>query len=58
VLGAKARALLNGKSHVSMDDIRALVHPVMRHRLLLGYKAEAEGISVEDCVNRLLAEVK
>ena len=58
VLGAKARALLNGQSHVSIEDIRALVHPVMRHRLLLGYKAEAEGISVEDCVDRLLIEVK
>ena len=58
VLGAKARALLNGQSHVSIEDIRALAHPVMRHRLLLGYKAEAEGISVEDCVDRLLVEVK
>jgi len=58
VLGAKARALLNGQSHVSMEDIRALVHPVMRHRLLLGYKAEADGVSVEDCVDRLLIEVK
>ena len=57
VLGAKARALLNGQSHVAMEDIRALVHPVMRHRLLLGYKAEAEGVSVEDCVDRLLIEV-
>ena len=58
VLGAKARALLNGQSHVAMEDIRALVHPVMRHRLLLGYKAEAAGVSVEDCVDRLLIEVK
>lgn len=58
VLGAKARALINGQSHVSMDDIRALVHPVMRHRLLLGYKAEAEGITVEDCIDRLIAEVR
>ena len=58
VLGAKARALLNGQSHVAMEDIKALVHPVMRHRLLLGYKAEAAGVSVEDCVDRLLIEVK
>jgi MoxR-like ATPase len=57
VLGAKARALLNGQSHVTMEDIRALVHPVLRHRLLLGYKAEAEGITVEDCIDRLLTEV-
>jgi MoxR-like ATPase len=57
VLGAKARALLNGQSHVATEDIRALVHPVLRHRLLLGYKAEAEGITVEDCIDRLLTEV-
>ena len=57
VLGAKACALLNGQSHVAMEDIRALVHPVLRHRLLLGYKAEAEGITVEDCIDRLLTEV-
>ena len=58
VLGAKARALINGQNHVSLDDIKALVHPVLRHRLLLGYKAEAEGVSVEDCIDRLMAEVR
>lgn len=58
VLGGKARALINGQSHVAMDDIKALVHPVLRHRLLLGYKAEAEGVTVEDCIDRLLAEVR
>ena len=54
VLGGKARALLRGNSHVSLDDIRALLHPVMRHRLLLSYKAEADGITVEKCIDRLL----
>jgi len=54
VLGGKARALLRGHSHVSLEDIRALVHPVMRHRLLLSYKAEADGITVEKCIDRLL----
>ena len=58
VLGAKARALLQGKSHVSLDDIRALVHPVLRHRILLSYKAEAEGVSIENCISRLVAEVR
>jgi len=53
VLGSKARALLNGRSHVTIDDIDALALPVLRHRILLSYKAEAEGISVEDCVRRL-----
>lgn len=53
VLGSKARALLNGRSHVTIDDIDSLALPVLRHRILLSYKAEAEGISVEDCVRRL-----
>jgi len=57
VLGAKARALLAGKSHVSSDDIRALVHPVFRHRILIGYRAEAEGISVDTVIERLLEHV-
>lgn len=58
VLGAKARALISGQNHVSFDDIRALVHPVMRHRIVLSYKAEAEGISMEQCISKLIAEVK
>lgn len=53
VLASKARALLNGRSHVTLEDIDALALPVLRHRILLSYKAEAEGISVEDCVRRL-----
>ena len=57
VLGAKARALLNGNAHVSMDDIRALAHPTLRHRVLLSYKAEAEGVSIEDVIDRLLTSV-
>jgi MoxR-like ATPase len=58
VLGSKARALLAGRAHVSLDDIRSLAAPVMRHRILLGYKAEAEGITVEHVVQQLLAHVK
>ncbi len=57
VLGAKARALLMGRAHVSPDDIRALAHPVLRHRMLIGYRAEAEGIRVEEVVDRLLKHV-
>src|SRR5690606_29353050 len=40
VLGAKARALLMGRAHVSPDDIRSLAHVVLRHRMLIGYRAE------------------
>ncbi|MEK6237720.1 MAG: AAA family ATPase [Planctomycetales bacterium] len=57
VLGGKARALLQGRAHVSPDDVRALIHPVMRHRVLINYRAEAEGVNVETVVNRLLETV-
>ena len=57
VLGGKARALLHGHAHVSHDDIRSLVKPVLRHRLVLGYKAEADGITVDHCIEQLVREV-
>ena len=56
--GAKARALLAGRSHVSADDIRVLAAPVLRHRVLLNYRAEAEGVTVESVIRRLLETVK
>jgi MoxR-like ATPase len=58
VLGAKARALLMGRPYVAAEDIRALAHPVLRHRLLLNYRAEAEGIGVPTLIDRLLETVK
>ena len=57
VLGAKARALLEGRSNASIEDIRALAAPTLRHRVLLNYKAEAEGVSVEDCIRALLDKI-
>jgi MoxR-like ATPase len=57
VLGAKARALLEGRSHAAIEDIRALAAPTLRHRVLLNYKAEAEGVSVEDCIRALLEKI-
>ena len=57
VLGAKARALLQGRNHVTRDDIQALVAPTMRHRVLVGYRAEAEGITVDAIIERLLQSV-
>lgn len=58
VLGGKARALLAGRAHVSVDDIRALLYPTFRHRILIGYRAEAEGVSVEDVIGKLLEHVR
>ena len=57
ILGAKARALLNGRGHVSCDDIRVLAHPVLRHRILTNFYAEAEKITSEEIVDRLLETV-
>ncbi len=58
VLGAKTRALLAGRAHVTHDDIRALAYPVLRHRILVNYKAEAEGVTVEKVIQKLLEGVK
>jgi MoxR-like ATPase len=58
VLGAKARALLQGRTHVGAEDVRALAAPALRHRILVNYRAEAEGQSVEAIVGRLLETVK
>jgi MoxR-like ATPase len=54
VLGAKARALLQGRSHVSAEDLRVLAAPVLRHRVLVNYRAEAEGVNVETIIRRLV----
>ena len=58
VLGAKVRALLRGRAHVTMDDIQTLAYPTLRHRILINYRAEAEGITVEKVIDRLLGSVK
>ena len=54
VLGAKARALTDGRYHVSFEDIRALAHPVLRHRILTNFHAESERVSSDDVVDHLL----
>jgi len=58
VLGAKVRALLHGRAHVVAQDIQALANPTLRHRILLNYRAEAEGVTVEHVIQRLLGTVK
>jgi MoxR-like ATPase len=57
VLGAKVRALLRGRAHVTMEDIQALARPTLRHRILLNYRAEAEGVTVDHVIERLLESV-
>ena len=58
ILGGKARALTQGRYHVSFEDIRALAHPVLRHRVLLNFHAESEGITADQIVDNLLDYVK
>ena len=57
VLGAKARALTKGRYHVSYEDIQALAHPVLRHRVLTNFHAESEGKTKADMVDMLLDAV-
>ena len=58
VLGAKARALTKGRYHVSFEDISALAHPVLRHRVLTNFHAESEGKSSSEMVDLLLDAVR
>ena len=57
LLAGKARAVLNGRPAVSLEDIRAVAAPVLRHRLLVNFQAEADGIDAETVVTRLLESV-
>ncbi len=57
LLGGKVRALLHGRYNVAYSDIRALAHPVLRHRILLNFHAEAERITTRQVIDRLLEEV-
>jgi MoxR-like ATPase len=57
VLGAKARAITNGRYHVSFEDIRAMAHPVLRHRVLVNFRAESEGMSTDTIIDELLERV-
>ena len=54
ILGGKARAITEGRYHVSFEDIRALAHPVLRHRVLLNFHAESEGITTDQIIDQLL----
>ncbi len=54
ILGSKARALLQGRTYVTCEDIQALAKPVLRHRLVLSFTAESEGIAPDDIIERLL----
>jgi MoxR-like ATPase len=56
LLGAKVRALLNGRTHVSTDDVQALAAPVMRHRIVTNFAAESDGVTADKVISRLVEE--
>jgi MoxR-like ATPase len=57
VLAGKARALMQGRYHVSFDDVRALARPVFRHRVLPNFHAQAERVTADQIVDHLLTAV-
>jgi len=57
ILGAKAKALTEGRYHVSFDDVRSMAHQVLRHRLLTNFRAESEGITTDALIDELLTSV-
>ena len=57
MLGGKARALTSGRYHVSFEDIRALAHPVLRHRIITNFHAQSEGVTSDVLIDRLLEAV-
>jgi MoxR-like ATPase len=57
ILGAKAKALTEGRYHVSFDDVKGLAHPVLRHRVLTNFRAESEGITSDALIDELLKTV-
>jgi MoxR-like ATPase len=57
LLGGKARAMLNGRFFVTTDDIKAVAHPVLRHRVITNFNAESSGVTPDKVVDRLLVDV-
>jgi len=58
ILAAKARAILHGRYHATTEDVKAVALPVLRHRVITTFNAEAAGISSEEVVKRLLVEIR
>ena len=56
VLGAKAKAVLDGRYYVTMEDLRSVAKPVLRHRILTNFSAEADGITTDTVIEKLLED--
>ena len=57
ILGAKIRAILDQRFHVAREDLRAMAKPVLRHRLILNFEGQAEGVSTDDVIDQILQHV-
>lgn len=57
ILGAKARAALDGRYAPNIEDVKSIVHPVLRHRIITNFAAEAEGIKSDDIIAELLSQL-
>ncbi|HXN33079.1 MAG TPA: AAA family ATPase, partial [Polyangiaceae bacterium] len=57
LLAAKIRALFEGRFAASVDDIRAIIHPALRHRILLNFEGEAEGVKTDQVIDAILKSV-
>ena len=57
ILGGKARAVMSGRYNVSVEDVRALAYPILRHRILLNFHAESERVKPDDVIRRLIETV-
>ena len=57
MLGAKATALIDGRVHVALEDIRYVARPVMRHRLATNFRAESDGVTTDHVIEKLLEVV-
>ena len=58
ILAAKARAILNGRSHVSKEDINKMAFPILRHRIVLNFEAERKGLTPDDIIQKIIDKVK
>jgi MoxR-like ATPase len=58
ILASKARALISGRNHVSIDDIRTMAYPVMRHRIILNFEAERKGLTADDAITQVLQKAR
>ena len=54
IIGARTHAVLNGKLSPDIEDVKAVAHNILRHRIIKNYKAEAEGITIENIIDKLM----